>query len=142
QDFDVFLVWTLQNAGFGNLALYRRRRAEEGAALAEQSLVVDQVRREVEQAQADARAAKEQIPAAREQVRRAEAAYKEDLKRAYGLEGRPIELLDSANLLANARQDLIRAITRYNQAQFSLFVALGQPPSAALAAGGQECVGR
>jgi len=142
QDFDVFLVWTLQNVGFGNVALYRRRRAEERAAVAEQSLAIDQARREVEEARADALAAKQQIEPAREEVRLSEAAYKEDLRRAYALEGRPIELIDSARQLAEARQALIGAITRYNQAQFALFVALGQPPSAALAAGREGRYGR
>jgi hypothetical protein len=37
--------------------------------------------------------------------------------------------LDSVNLLATARQDLVRAVIRYDQAQFRLFVALGRMPS-------------
>jgi outer membrane protein TolC len=40
----------------------------------------------------------------------------------------PIEVIDSLKLLAQARVRLIEAITRFNQAQFALFVALGSPP--------------
>ena len=52
-----------------------------------------------------------------------------DLRRTRNLEGRLIEVLNSATLLNTARQDLIRAMVTYNQAQFALFVSLGQPPT-------------
>ena len=45
----------------------------------------------------------------------------------------PIELLDSFRLMAGARIDYIDAIVDYNEAQFELYVALGQPPANALA---------
>ena len=45
----------------------------------------------------------------------------------------PIELLNSFQLMANARIDYIDAIIDYNRAQFELYVALGQPPANALA---------
>ncbi|MGB0068237.1 MAG: TolC family protein, partial [Isosphaeraceae bacterium] len=45
----------------------------------------------------------------------------------------PIELLNSFQLMANARIDYIDAIVDYNRAQFELYVALGQPPANALA---------
>jgi hypothetical protein len=49
---------------------------------------------------------------------------------------RPIEVLQSARLLAAARQALLLAIIRYDEAQFRLFVALGQPPDLAAPGGG------
>jgi outer membrane protein TolC len=49
---------------------------------------------------------------------------------------RPIEVLQSARLLAAARQELLLAIIRYDEAQFRLFVALGQPPDLAAPGGG------
>jgi outer membrane protein TolC len=45
--------------------------------------------------------------------------------------GRPIEVLNSARLLASGRQEFVLALTRFNQAQLRLFVALGQPPNVA-----------
>jgi outer membrane protein TolC len=128
QDFDVFAVWTFQNAGLGNLALTRRRRAEVGEAIAAQTGTVDRVAREVAEARARALAARQEINFARAQVRTAQAAYEEDLRRTRGGQGRPIELLDSVRLLTEARQDLVRAVIAYDEAQFALFVALGQPP--------------
>ena len=46
---------------------------------------------------------------------------------------RPIEVLDSLRLLAESMTDYLDAIVDYNQAEFSLYVALGQPPADALA---------
>jgi outer membrane protein TolC len=128
QDFDVFAVWTLENAGLGNLARRRRRRAEVGEALAAQVGTVDRVRAEVAEARARALAARQEIDFARGEVQTAQDAYEEDLRRTRAGQGRPIELLDSVRLLTDARQDLVRAIIRYDEAQFALFVALGQPP--------------
>ena len=45
----------------------------------------------------------------------------------------PIELLNSFDLLANARVEYVDAIVDYNQAQFAMYVALGQPPANTLA---------
>ncbi len=42
--------------------------------------------------------------------------------------GRPIEVINSLNLLAAARIHLIDAIVHYDQAQFRLWVSLGSPP--------------
>ena len=54
-DFDVRAFWTLQNLGFGNLALQKQRRAEIGEALGEQSRMINQIRREVAAARARGR---------------------------------------------------------------------------------------
>ena len=70
----------------------------------------------------------QEIDAAVRRVATAERAYRLDLARAKNLEGYPIELLHSARLVNAARLELIRATIGYNQAQFRLFVALGQPP--------------
>ena len=45
----------------------------------------------------------------------------------------PIELLNSFDLLANARVEYVDAIVDYNRAQFAMYVALGQPPANSLA---------
>ncbi len=129
-DFDVRAFWTLMNFGYGNLAKQKQRRAEIGAAVAEQSREINRVRREVAQAQAEALAQANQIEVARRELQISEAGFAEDLERTRGGEGRPIEVLNSLNLLAAARVNLIRAIILSNQAQFRLFVSLGSPPPA------------
>ena len=47
-------------------------------------------------------------------------------------QGLPIELLDSLQRLVAARQAIVAAVIGYDEAQFQLFVALGQPPTVAL----------
>jgi outer membrane protein TolC len=127
-DFDVRLFWTWQNFGLGNLAWQRRRRAEVGMAVAEQSRIINLVRREVTTAQAEVLATRNQIDAARRELIAAEEGFSNDLALAQQNLNRPIEVLDNLNLLAEARVKLIRAITVFNQAEFRLFVALGSPP--------------
>jgi outer membrane protein TolC len=45
-------------------------------------------------------------------------------------QGRPIETLDSFNQLLTARQELVRALTEFNAAQFRLYAAVGSSPPA------------
>ena len=42
--------------------------------------------------------------------------------------GRPLEAVNSLELLNQAHLDRIRAVTDYNKAEFRLFVMLGSPP--------------
>ncbi|HJT76047.1 MAG TPA: hypothetical protein VJ739_02505, partial [Gemmataceae bacterium] len=136
-DFDVLAVWSLENFGVGNLAAVRRLRAEVGEAAAARARVIDQVRREVADAYAVSGTRFQQVEVARRRVETAAQAYRLDLERIRGLVGvgkirrataHPIELMNSANLLNRARLDLIGAAVGFDQAQFRLFVALGQPP--------------
>jgi len=131
MDFDAVAFWSLQNLGLGNLAIQRRLRAQVGAAEAERVRTIDQVRHEVADAQALSAARRLEVEVARREVDRAERAFREDLLRTRNLEGHPIETLQSLTLLVTARQALIAAVVGYDQAQFQLFVALGQPPTLA-----------
>jgi outer membrane protein TolC len=131
-DFDAFAFWSLENFGVGNWARQKRRRAQVGEAEAERVRVIDRIRREVADALALSETRLQELNAARQRVQMASKSFQEDLRAARNLEGRPIEVLDSVNLLADARQDLIRALAGYDAAQFQLFVALGRPPTAAV----------
>ena len=114
-DFDVRAYWTLQNLGLGNLALWRQRRAEVGVAMGEQSRTINQVRREVSAALADATAARGQIDVTARQLATAKRGFREDLDRIRGTIGLPIEVENSLDLLAEARQNHLRAIIDYNR---------------------------
>jgi outer membrane protein TolC len=127
-DIDVIAYWTLQNAGAGNLALQRERRAERTMTVLDHENMVNQIRREVASAQALVLTRRQSVDIARGRLRTAEAAFKEDFIRIKGNVGLPIELLISTNRLVKARQDLIREVLGYNIAQMQLYVALGQPP--------------
>jgi outer membrane protein TolC len=129
-DADLVAVWSLQNLGLGNRAIVNRARAEVGQAEAERIAVANRIRSEVAEAYADIAARRRAIEIARERTTSAQKAFEEDLLRARNLEGRPIELLRSYDLLVDARTDLVRALAGYSQAQLQLFVALGNTPRA------------
>jgi outer membrane protein TolC len=127
-DFDVRVYWTLLNMGAGNVSLIKERRARVGQMAAEQSATINLARGEVSAALADAQAAHNEVGVARSELASAELGFKEDLERSHQNLGRPIEVLNSLTLLAQARVNLIRALVHYDQAQFALWVALGSPP--------------
>jgi outer membrane protein TolC len=127
-DFDVRLYWTLLNMGAGNLSLIKQRKAEENQAVALRARTLNRVRDEVATNLAEARTARNQIDVARRELMSSRNGFHEDLERSRSNLGRPIEVINSLNLLAAARIHLIDAIVRYDQAQFRLWVALGTPP--------------
>jgi outer membrane protein TolC len=133
-DFDALAVWSLENFGLGNLAVQRQRGAQVGQALAERVRALDEIRREVVEAYAATQAGRRDLDLARRRVETAAEAFELDLVRARNLKGLPIETLDSLRLLEAARREEVRAAFAYNQAQFRLFVALGTPPTVAVAA--------
>ena len=73
-------------------------------------------------------AARQRVDVDDPQLASAEAGFREDLERIRNTVGRPIEVVNSLQLLNQARVARIRAVTDYNKAEFRLFVALGSPP--------------
>jgi outer membrane protein TolC len=136
-DFDVIAYWTAQNLGLGNVALQNQRRAQRDVATLEQIEMLNQVRREVVAAYGRAEAGLRRVDIARMQLETAEAGFREDLQRIRGGQGLPIEILNSVNRLASARQNIIRSLLEYNRGQFELFVAVGRPPAIACAPSAQ-----
>jgi outer membrane protein TolC len=128
-DFDALAVWSLKNLGLGNWAVQREHRALVDEALARRALAANDIRSAVAAALALCAARLREVEVAATRVATAQKAYREDVTRSRNLEGRPIEVLNSVNLLTAARLDLIRARVGYSVAQFQLFVALGQPPA-------------
>ncbi len=133
-DFDVDVFWTLMNFGAGNYALIKQRQAQVGQATAERFRTINRARDEVSASLAEARAAQNEIDIARGALASAELSYTEDLDRTKFRGGEkprdvlPIELLNSLDLLAKARVNLVRALVRYDQSQYRLWVSLGAPP--------------
>jgi outer membrane protein TolC len=124
-DFDVLAVWNVQNLGIGNLARVRTSRAVVGEAIAEQQRILDRVSREVAEAFALIQAWRIEMESVLRQLDTASESFKLDLMRARNIEGRPIELLNSARLLEASRQEAIQAVVEFNLAQFRLYVAIG-----------------
>ena len=65
----------------------------------------------------------------RRAVETSQLAFSQDLRRTQAAEGHPIEVLDSLRLLDRSRIDYLNTIVDYNEAQFDLYWALGQPPA-------------
>ncbi len=127
-DFDVMAYWTLSNLGLGNLSLQKRRLTQVEQAIGAQSRTIAEIRTEVGAAVADVTSARQRVDVTIRQKASAERGFREDIERIHNTVGRPLEVVNSLQLLNQARVDLIRAITDYNQAEFRLFVALGSPP--------------
>jgi outer membrane protein TolC len=128
-DFDVIAWWTVQNAGVGNAALQNQRRAQRELATDEQLRLLNLVRREVVAAYGRTEAGRRRVDLARQRLESAEAGFRKDLRRIRGLQGLPIEILNSVERLGQARVALIQSLLEYNRGQFELFVALGQRPT-------------
>jgi outer membrane protein TolC len=129
MDFDVVAVWSLQNLGLGNRALQNRTQAQVGEADAERVRVINRIRAEVGETFALVLARRNEIEIARRRIDTASKAFAADMLRAKNLEGRPIEVLRSLDLLTAARLDLVRAMAGYSEAQLRLFVAIGNSPA-------------
>jgi outer membrane protein TolC len=127
-DSEVRVYWTLLNMGAGNLALIRQRDAELGQAVAERQRTINRARSEIASALAEAQAAAAQIEMARHELESSALGFHQDLDRARNNLVRPIEVVNSLTLLAEARVNLVQALITYDQSEFRLWVALGFPP--------------
>jgi outer membrane protein TolC len=94
----------------------------------ERARTIDRIRAEVAEAHALAAARRQEMELARKRIDLAQRAYTQDLARIRNREGLPLEVLQSANQLKDARQDLVRSMIGYSQAQLRLFAALGNAP--------------
>lgn len=130
-DVDVFAFWQLQNLGLGNLALIRGARAKLGQAQAARLRVLNEVRDAVSVAFNTSAKQFRAIAIQRRRVQEATDGFQKDLERVFKAPGtgRPIEVLDNAKRLREAREALLDAVIGFDRAQFQLFVALGQPPT-------------
>ena len=133
-DVDLIAYWTLQNMGIGNLALIKIAKANLGVTQYQELAMLDQVRDEVAEAYAKTHSRYGQLLEDEQAVRSGIRGFSEDLERIKeAAEGLPIEVLNNLQLKALAEHEYLEAIVGYNRAHFELYVALGQPPPAALA---------
>jgi outer membrane protein TolC len=132
-DLDVLAYWTIQNMGVGNVALINVARSRLRLAEYQQIAVLDMVRAEVAQAYARTHARYAQIGTSEQGVRTGTDGFLEDFRRIKNTVVPAIEVVDNLRLLAEARYAYLDSIVDYNEAQFQLYVALGQPPADSLA---------
>jgi outer membrane protein TolC len=136
SDWDVQLVWELQNLGLGNRARVSERQAEYRAALIDAFRVQDLVAAEVAQAYAQVESARQRVGDADAGLREAADTLEKSLEglgqtRRAGefliLVVRPSEAVQALQALAQANSDFYTAVADFNRAQLRLYRALGQP---------------
>ena len=132
-DGEVGLFWELQNLGFTDFAIMRRRAAELEIANLEKYRTQTRVGADVVASFETRQAAARQIEDARETLVEALDSLKlnfvnirqgAELPRAT----RPIEVLQPIQALAQGRLDYLDSVLSYNRAQFRLKRAIGQQP--------------
>ncbi len=128
-DADIMLYWSIRNLGLANRALIKTATARLAATDWERTQTLNQIRAEVADAYARTQSSAAQLNVRQRAVKASERGLREDLGRAKAGEGRPIEVLDSVRLRSRTQLDYLETITTYNQAQYGLYVAIGQPPA-------------
>jgi len=139
-DWDIQVLWELQNLGFGNHAKVREKQAEYEFATLEVFRTQDRIAAEVVQALAQAQEAAIRIKEAETGLKLAADSMQKNLdglsqtRRLGGdvvlLVVRPQEAVAAVQALAQANNDYYAAVAEYDRAQFRLYRAVGQPAQA------------
>jgi outer membrane protein TolC len=136
SDFDLQVLFQLNNLGFGNRALVHQRQAENRLAVLELFRIEDRVAAEVAQAYAQAQLAARRVEIAEKGLRSAVLSADKNLfalKKTKGVGDqevtivRPQEVVAAIQALSQAYLDYFGAVADANRAQFRLYRALGQP---------------
>jgi outer membrane protein TolC len=127
-------VWQLQNFGLGNRALIQERRSQYAQSTFRQASIEARVASQVVSSFRVAFARRQELDASQREVAAARESYRlnEERIRRAPEQGRPIELLQAIQALAQARLDYLVVVADYNRAQFRLYTAVGNPPLCAL----------
>jgi outer membrane protein TolC len=126
-DLDAMAVWQIRNLGFGERAARDEASARLRQARHRDVEVMNRVAREVVEAHAQVQARQNQIATAELGIKSATDSYRRNLERIRGGQGLPIEALQAIQALDQSRQEYLRAVADYSEAQFRLYRALGWP---------------
>ena len=136
SDFDLQLIWQLNNLGLGNRALVHQRDAENRLAVVDLFRIQDRVAAEVAQAYAQAQQATRRIEVTEKGLKSARLSLDKNLAalnqtKAVGNQMvtlvRPQEVVAAIQALAQLYVSYYGAVADANRAQFRLYRALGQP---------------
>jgi outer membrane protein TolC len=139
-DFDLQIIWELQNLGFGNCQRVREKTAEYQLAVLELFRTQDQIAAEVTQAHAQLQEAATRVQEAEDGLKLAADSVRKNFdemkqirelgKEVVLLLVRPQEVVAAIQALARANNNYYAAVADYDRAQFRLYRALGQPAQA------------
>jgi len=136
SDFDLQVLWELQNLGLGNRARINERRAEHQLSHLEFFRIQDRVAAEVAQAHAQLQSAAARMTEAETEVKDAIDSLEKNVEGMRQLKGagnvvtfitRPQEVVAALQALAQAYNDYYGAAADFNRAQFQLYRNLGHP---------------
>jgi outer membrane protein TolC len=136
SDFDLQLLWQLDNLGFGNRAKIQQRDSENRLAVFELFRLQDRVAAEVAQSYAQAQLAARRVEVAERGLKAAVQSADKNMIALGQTKGagammvllvRPQEVVAAIQAVSQANVDYFGAIADANRAQFRLYRALGQP---------------
>jgi outer membrane protein TolC len=135
SDFDVSLVWRLQNLGLGNRAEVREQEAVRRQAVLRGLQAQDRVVAQVVQTREQALDWRRRLDITRSALFDGEGrpagpvfrSLRLNFERIRAAEGRPLEVLDSIRGLNDLLEAYGQATTDYERARFRLLIVLGLP---------------
>jgi outer membrane protein TolC len=136
DDISTQLIWQLQNMGFGNMALIKKRRGEQSRAVAALFQIQDAVAAEITQTQAALQSAAARVVQAERGLRTGLVTFQKNLEglgqtkrfeNVLELIYRAPEVVFALKLLKTSFNEYYDTVAEYNIAQFQLFHALGYP---------------
>lgn len=136
SDFGAMIYWRLDHLGFGYAARTREERSRYEQAQLAQKGTLDRIASEVIQAHAQVESRRRQISLAEEAVEHALRSFTLNRTRIHERQGLPIEALQALQSLATTRRMYLDVLVDYNEAQFRLYAALGEPRATAEAPSG------
>ena len=126
SDVDVLAVWELENAGLGNHAAFRRRRAQLSQARLQLEWVRDQVTAEIVTNAGDVTSYRNQMEIALDRVAAAGKSYDLNRERISEGEGIPIELVQAIRARVEALNAYTQTVANYNRSQYRLLQSIGR----------------
>jgi outer membrane protein TolC len=137
-DFDISLIWRLQNLGLGNVYQTRDAKIQMEQTQVNMMQLQDRAIAQVVQVYEQVKRSKQRVDLVRaglfdDQGRPTGAIYRSirlNFKRIKGGEGFPLEVLDSIRRLGDVLDSYSQALTDYDRSRFSLLIAVGMPAGA------------
>lgn len=128
-DLDVIVAWQLKNLGVGVNADRRQKSSLLRQARLSLAQARDIVAADVTQAYHEIVGTQQQVENAQANLGNASDAMSKTIERIRGLEGNPLELIQSLDAMKQAREDYLNAVTNFNVAQLKMLLATGSGPS-------------
>lgn len=130
SDFDVLAVWRVRNLGFGTQAEIEKSETLYQTAHHSLQKLRDTITTEITQVYYAIEAQRERISLAEISVKEATESLKQNKARIRGLEGLPLEMLQSVQAVAQANAALVDVVVDFNQSQVRMLRATGRSPVA------------